>query len=327
MGRQKGSRNTLIATMPSLESLSDERNERPKRTLSAAKCYTHHRSPLFHRVFTMTTYKWTAGDPDGVSPSDSLRQEHTSEPVSHTAKGEQNTTEVNQDTSAQMNTDEDMGDVTSAAGVENPAADEPSHARARRLAHEVPKRLQREKRWFGGVDKVRDEMMKKSKRKIPDKAERQIWVYSELDRMYPSLVKADNVRLPDDPKADNVRPVVSSDGQIQGLNSIPDEWPETMPANTSIGTEVAWVQANRLRIVKERPGKATLVYLDQAMSPAPSWAALGWLETSIRSYAKYVDVAAKVSGRGDEEGAVMRRERMAIEEMRGLLEEMREDER
>ena len=98
-----------------------------------------------------------------------------------------------------------------------------------------------------------------------------------------------------------------------------------MPSNTSISTEIGWVQANRLRIVEERLGRATLVRLDQAMSPAPSWAALGWLETSIRSYAKYVDVAAKVSGRGDEEGAVMRRERMAIEEMRELLEEMRED--
>ena len=45
--------------------------------------------------------------------------------------------------------------------------------------------------------------------------------------------------------------------------------------------------------MEERTAGPTVVHLDQALSPAPSWAALGWLETSIRSYAKYVDVAAK----------------------------------
>ena len=58
-------------------------------------------------------------------------------------------------------------------------------------------------------------------------------------------------------------------------------------------------------------------------SHAPSWAALGWLETSIRSYAKYVDVAAKVSGGGDDESEVMRRERKSIDEVRALLDEMK----
>ncbi|MEZ6053088.1 MAG: hypothetical protein R3C02_17150 [Planctomycetaceae bacterium] len=40
---------------------------------------------------------------------------------------------------------------------------------------------------------------------------------------------------------------------------------------------------------------------------------LGWLKTSIRSYAKFVDVAAKMSGAADDDGVVVRRERMAIE--------------
>ena len=98
-----------------------------------------------------------------------------------------------------------------------------------------------------------------------------------------------------------------------------------MPANTSISTEIGWVQANRLRIVEERPGKATLIHLHQSMSPAPSWAALGWLETSVRSYAKFVVVAAKVSGSSDDESAVMCRERKAIEDVRSVLEDMLEE--
>ncbi len=66
-------------------------------------------------------------------------------------------------------------------------------------------------------------------------------------------------------------------------------------------------------MIEERARVAAVVHLDRALSPAPSWAALGWLETSIRSYAKYVDVAAKATASDDGEAAVMRRERVAIE--------------
>ena len=86
------------------------------------------------------------------------------------------------------------------------------------------------------------------------------------------------------------------------------------------------MQAQRLRIVTEQASGATVVHLDRAGSPAPSWAALGWLETSIRSYAKFVDVAAKATSTVDGEAGVWRRERVAIEEMEELLEEMREAE-
>ena len=98
-----------------------------------------------------------------------------------------------------------------------------------------------------------------------------------------------------------------------------------MPANASLAAEIGWVQANRLRIVEERSSGTTVVELGRALSPAPSWAALGWLETSIRSYAKFVDVAAKTTASDDGEADVMRRERMAIEELRALLDEMRDE--
>ena len=114
-------------------------------------------------------------------------------------------------------------------------------------------------------------------------------------------------------------PGVSS--QIRGLADLPDDWPD-LPANASLSSEVGWVQANRLRIVADQPGGATSVHLDRSLSPAPSWAALGWLETSIRSYAKYVDVAAKATASADGDAGVVRRERMAIEEMEALLDEM-----
>ena len=138
--------------------------------------------------------------------------------------------------------------------------------------------------------------------------------------MYPPILNSVQATL--SPIQDTEQP--RDDGRIQGLGDIPEDWPE-LPANASMPTEIGWVQANRLRIVTEKPSGPTVVHLDQALRPAPSWAALGWLETSIRSYAKYVDVAAKATSSDDGEADVMRRERMAIEEVRALLDEMRAD--
>jgi len=85
------------------------------------------------------------------------------------------------------------------------------------------------------------------------------------------------------------------------------------------------VQANRLVVVEERPSGATVVHLDRANEAAPSRAALSWLETSIRSYAKYVDVVARSLKDEQDEQENVKRERLAIEDVRGLLAEMVDD--
>jgi hypothetical protein len=184
----------------------------------------------------------------------------------------------------------------------------------------VTQRFQREGRWKD-IEPERNEMMKLARKRFKTKEERQLWVYGELDRIYPTL----EVPEQSTEKGTMSPSAPRDDGQIQGLSAIPEAWPE-LPANASLAAELGWVQANRLRIVEEKSSGPTVVRLDLALSPAPSWAALGWLETSIRSYAKYVDVAAKATASEDGEAAVMRRERMAIEEVRALLEEMREAE-
>ena len=150
-------------------------------------------------------------------------------------------------------------------------------------------------------------MMKLARKRGMSKAEAQDWTYAELDRMYP----------PPSEKG-----TISPGGQIQGLGDLPASWP-VLPDNASLAAEVGWVQAQRLRIVTAQASGATVVHLDRAGAPAPSWAALGWLETSIRSYAKFVDVAAKATAVVDGEAEVWRHERVAIEEMRALLDEMR----
>jgi len=226
-----------------------------------------------------------------------------------------------QDTLDQHTGHQDVGNVPpSPAGEHSDSADDPrAHTRdTSPLA--VTKRLQAEGRW-AEIEQTRDEMMRVARKQQGlSKTEAQEWVYAELDRLYPPSPSSEVAS--DEAHAQGSQSSPRDSGQIQGLAAIPEDWPD-LPSNASLAAEVGWVQANRLRIVAEHPSGATSVHLDQALSPAPSWAALGWLETSVRSYAKYVDVAAKATSSDDGEAGVMRRERMAIEEVKRLLDEMR----
>ena len=225
---------------------------------------------------------------------------------------------------------EGMGNVPAMPSPESPASSEEAPC-AREDGETIRRRFISEGRWRD-ISPVRDRMMVEAKKAIPDKEARRAWVYSELDRLYPKLpIVNDSDTISETPDVSPYVPtkgladVQQDGGAIQGLSDLPEDWP-TLPANASLGAELGWVQANRLRIVEERPGKATRVQLDKALSPAPSWAALGWLETSVRSYAKFVDVAAKASGVEDDEGAVMKRERKSVDEVRALLDEMKQAE-
>ena len=199
-------------------------------------------------------------------------------------------------------------------------AEAPARPREEPLKVTVKRRLEQEGRWAGRIEQERNEMMRLARKRGLSKSEAQEWVYAELDRLYPLIEKG---TLSSSDGGNSAKGTKSPDGgPIQGLGAIPADWPE-LPDNASLAAEVGWVQANRLRIVEEQPGRATVVRLELAGSPAPSWATLGWLETSIRSYAKYVDVAAKATSVVDGEAAVWRHERVALEDMRALLDEMR----
>jgi cytoskeletal protein RodZ len=49
---------------------------------------------------------------------------------------------------------------------------------------------------------------------------------------------------------------------------------------------------------------------------------LGWLETSIRSYAKFVDIVSRALSTAVDEQDSVRRERLALAEITALLDEM-----
>ena len=109
-----------------------------------------------------------------------------------------------------------------------------------------------------------------------------------------------------------------AEGDVSGLSTLPDSWPE-LPANAQLQVEIAWVTANRLRV---RSG--TGVDLSKALSPAPSYSALSWLETSILFPAKFADISVKATSQTDDEKEDIRREKLAIAEIRSILSEMLE---
>lgn len=110
-------------------------------------------------------------------------------------------------------------------------------------------------------------------------------------------------------------PPAPSAGGVQGLGDIPADWPQ-LPANASLAAEVAWVQGNRVLVVQ---GGA--VDLSRALSPAPSYAAIAWLETSILYPSKFADVTVKASGELQDDAEDIRRERIGIDELRTMLSE------
>ena len=175
----------------------------------------------------------------------------------------------------------------------------------------ITERLRREGRW-DEASKFKDEALKelRSNGMKRDEASESAW--DAMEQAYPPTPMA---------TVGQVATVVEADTRVQGLSDLPATWPE-LPDNASLQAELSWVQSNRLRIVEESTSGITKVHLGRARTPAPSWAALGWLETSIRAYSKYIDIVAKALKDEEVEQTMVKRERLAIDKVRSLLAEM-----
>ncbi len=244
-----------------------------------------------------------------------------------TTQAEQPEPAVQATQAATQTTQHDAGNVPDATAASN--GDSPA---ARVRYHEVRERLMKHAEWGQIIGTVKEMRLDPKLAKMrTEYRERFIW--GEMDRLYPPILidpKAQPVALlkTDSPQVEagnelrkNSETPPVREGGVKGLGEIPPGWPP-LPANAVLSIELGWVQANRLYVVEDLASGGTRVHLDRAHEPAPSRAAIGWLETSIRSYAKYVEVAAKVTGSGDEDNEQVKRERLAIEEIRELLREM-----
>lgn len=195
---------------------------------------------------------------------------------------------------------------------------------------EITRNWQRDGRW-SEVEPHRDQMMREARRSGLSKEDAREKVYAKLLEMFPQA-KQQTEELASEAGGvvDQVAVTAETtstggthardEAAVTGLDAIPPDWP-SLPPNAKLSVEIQWVQANRLSVVRDL-GDRAVVDLSKAMTPAPSWSALGWLETSIRAYAKFVDVAAKASATLEDEREMTRREKLAIDEVRSLLAEM-----
>lgn len=233
----------------------------------------------------------------------------------HSTPDNTHTASTTDDTQAQS---EGKGDTLPTAVSSDESPTETACTREERPSFAVVGRLCREGRWKE-VSGMRDQMMIEARARGMTKLEAQLWTYAELERLYPPLPPKDS------PVETASAPVETpADAQVPGLYLVPEAWP-ALSDNASLQAELGWVQSQRLAIIEER-GNQTIVRLERASCPAPSKAALGWLETSIRSYAKYVDVCARVLAGGQDEADSVRRERMRLDEIRALLDDMHKGE-
>jgi hypothetical protein len=199
----------------------------------------------------------------------------------------------------------------------------------------VTKRLRAERRW-GEAEPIRDKLVREARESGLSKDDAQQQAYKQLDAMFPPPPKPEPTQEPPKEAGDDanqsyqrdeseseVAPTRPRSGEstVCGLSDIPESWP-SLPPNASLVVEVAWVLANRIRVIRE-DNDGIKVDLSKALTPAPSYATLGWLETSIRAFAKFVDVSAKASASGQDDADKVKRERLEIEEIRELLGQMR----
>lgn len=199
------------------------------------------------------------------------------------------------------------------------------------LKFRVCKRLTAQGRW-DEAQPLKDSLIREAREAGYGREDAQRRAYLAIDEMFPPLAEGlqgdrDRSEGGEAFRGDGDTERISSDSRTRddespviGLGDLPESWPK-LPANAPLAQEIQWVTANRLQVVTEI-GDRSVVDLSKALTSAPSYAALGWLETSIRAYTKFVDVAAKATSQLEDEREHIRREKMAIADIRKLLAEM-----
>ena len=269
--------------------------------------------------------------PEVVATSSGIGPEETHTPPEQAAEGGKtadDTGEAKQD--AGKNAQEANGQYVTAspeagdldAGKENGPVLPPAHARDGESRGRAWERIRQEGRSAGmGKREAYDRATREATRLFPPPAPppepEPVTVDPEPVEPEP---EPEPVEPPEPVAAVKPEPLPPAESGVSGLSQLPDGWP-SLPANASLVAEIAWVQASRLDCVEETPSGGTLVDLSRARSPAPSRAAIGWLETSIRAYSKYCDIAAKATAQQEHDAEAMRRERLALGEVLGLLGE------
>lgn len=206
--------------------------------------------------------------------------------------------------------------------------------KARRLA--LMKRLQSEGRSRMAGD-FREEVRKACRQRGLTPADSVLTAWAEMERNYPPLKKSEQpaaaatVDEPPEPVSQDHAPVVVA---VSGPNKEPDkpiwvrippEWGE-LPKTAKRVDEVEWVHQNWFLCREVRPS-GTRTKLSRAQGPAPSWGAVGLMETTVMNPQKFENEVYAREMKGteeDEDGEAIKREKKSIAEIDTILQRMEE---
>jgi hypothetical protein len=106
-------------------------------------------------------------------------------------------------------------------------------------------------------------------------------------------------------------------------HGFPDTW-GSLPDSAALDVEVEWVHQNRVLVVEDRPGKPSLFHWERAQKPPPSYGAVNLMEFAANNRKGFMDILQRVKPGMDGEENMVRREKVKVEEIRRVLEQMRE---
>jgi hypothetical protein len=188
----------------------------------------------------------------------------------------------------------------------------------------ITKRLTLEGRYKEACE-GRDNERRRLRKAGVDRADAVDQSWAWLEEHYPPLPKAE-VEAREAAKREPKEPAaVEVEGDIPGLNVFPKAWGE-LPKRAKWEDEMEWAYQN-LQLVLVGAGLKRRVDLKKATSPAPSYGAVACLRMAVSNFNSFMKDLLPKAKRGEVEGEeqeMVRRERKSIEEIRALLEQMRE---
>jgi len=112
------------------------------------------------------------------------------------------------------------------------------------------------------------------------------------------------------------------DHEISGPE-VPESW-GVLPDSAPFEVEVEWVHQNMVLVIEERGTKAPLFRWERAQGAAPSHGARNLMHFAATNRAGFMNMLQRVKPGAGSEDDIVRREKVKIEEIKRILEELRE---
>jgi len=107
------------------------------------------------------------------------------------------------------------------------------------------------------------------------------------------------------------------------VGPLPTTWGD-LPESAPFDAEVEWVHQNMVLVIEDRGTKPPIFHWDRAQSPAPSHGAQNLMHFAATNRAGFMNMLQRIKPGMAGDDDIVRREKVRIEEIRRILQELRE---